>query len=121
MLSWILREGEASRQVRLPQSFTLSEVRNTPSMAPIPQPHTTRASSVPSVDVGGANPLLGAARALCDIPLFRESELAALGVSAGDVLRLAATLCDTGGVMSGSFEVGSVLPVGDGSMEPRLA
>jgi hypothetical protein len=54
---------------------------------------------------GACNPLIGVARAVCEAPLFSVSQLAALGVDVANVLRLATSLCDTGGVTASHAEV----------------
>lgn len=56
------------------------------------------ASGSQDVDQRETNPLLGVAHALCQDPMFSIAQLTSLGVDAGALLRVAATLCETLGV-----------------------
>ncbi|CAM6111262.1 unnamed protein product [Calypogeia fissa] len=107
------QRGDASRQVRLPQSFTLSEAFRTTSM--VPRRLSDEAAGVEGATLrGGAtgassNSVLRAATALVRSPLFSARELMELGLEMGPVFRQAAILCESGGVSAASAEVGEDL------------
>ncbi|CAM6096386.1 unnamed protein product [Calypogeia fissa] len=103
------QRGDASRQARLPQSFTLSEALRTTSMVPRPP-------SDEGVGVGGAtlrggatgassNSIVRAATSLLRSPLFATQELIELGLEMGPIFRQVAILCECGGVSAASAEV----------------
>jgi hypothetical protein len=91
------QRGEASRQVRLPQSFLLSEAIRTPSMAPTrPQEPSVRAQ--PSSSQGSdaerdTSRVSEVAGTVMEAPLFSAKELMALGIDASSIFRRAAALC----------------------------
>ncbi|CAM6082504.1 unnamed protein product [Calypogeia fissa] len=91
------QRGDASRQVRLPQSFPLSEALRTTSM--VPRRPSDEATGVEGATLrGGAtgassNLVLQAAIALVRSPLFSARELMELGLEIGPIFRWAAVLC----------------------------
>jgi hypothetical protein len=71
------QRGEAGKQLRLPQSFTLTDVGVTSSMRPVAEVQATVGDEVAStsrdVDAGVTSPLMEAAKALCHSPVFSVS------------------------------------------------
>ena len=109
------QRGEGGKQTRLPQSFLLSEVVRTPVMAPIPM-ESGSASDVgvgPTNSVRGpsdtavavSNTMLGAATALCELPLFSATQIRTVGFDSVEVFRLAATLCESEQASASTVEV----------------
>ncbi|CAM6102925.1 unnamed protein product [Calypogeia fissa] len=102
------QRGEASHQVRLPQSFTLSEALRTTSMVPR-QPRDEAAGMEDATLRGGATGassklVLRATTSLLRSPLFSARELMELGLEMGPVFRQATVLCESRG-MSASAKV----------------
>lgn len=106
------QRGEASRQTRLPQSFTLSKALRTTSMVPTRSTDDiveleARASSSGAETTTSATPssLLEATTTVMRASLFSAADMTRLGVRPTSVFRLAATLCESGEVVASSTEV----------------
>ena len=84
--------GEASRQTRLPQSFTLLEATQTPSMPPRRRADDARGGD--DTTISPTDSARGAAIALVDRPLFSASDWIRSEGGPAQILRHAATLCD---------------------------
>jgi hypothetical protein len=99
-------KGEASRQVKLPQSFLLFKVVRTPSMVPTPPIEPTMgptASTSCVVDTDISSSVVS--RMVISVlgsPTFSANDLMASGVDLTRVFRLATTLCEHGSVVATS-------------------
>jgi hypothetical protein len=116
------QRGEGGRQARLPQSFLLSEVVRTPVMVPTSAVDVvlTSVNSLNNLDsvteaqkkregqdnlhlategrpfgatIAAANTNLGAAKALCEVPLFSATQMKIVGVEVAEVIKLASSFC----------------------------
>ncbi len=141
------QRGEGGRQARLPQSFLLSEVVRTPVMVPTPAVDVVLTSvnshnnldSVTGVQkkregqdnlhpdiegrplgaaVAAANTNLGAAKALCELPLFSATQMQTVGFEVVEVFKLAASFCAN--AVEGQLDHNSTTPSCEKAVEDLL-
>jgi hypothetical protein len=96
------QRGEAHRQMKLPQSFTLTDMARTTPMNPI---HTSKQTKKVTELGNGASALMEIATSVVNRPLFSASYVLNMGVKPSEVFKLATTLCEDTQDITSSTEV----------------